>query len=128
MREEWESREHRQFRRHCKGRECWSARLRRSHVCARTLLPERASAAFGTYRVLPEDRGGVHSERHDWFWDRPSCIDLWHDLRAVTSEIRPDLDLSTPGLRSAWDADDFSRLHGWNERATMEGASIVLTK
>jgi hypothetical protein len=25
-----------------------------------------------------------------WFWGRPSVIDLWHDLRAVTSEIRPD--------------------------------------
>ena len=34
-----------------------------------------------------------------WFWGRPSVIDLWHDLRAVTSEIRPDWDLSTPGLR-----------------------------
>ncbi len=36
-----------------------------------------------------------------WFWGRPSVIDLWHDLRAVTSEIRPDWDLSTPGLREA---------------------------
>jgi peroxiredoxin len=31
-----------------------------------------------------------------WFWGRPSVIDLWHDLRTVTSEIRPDWDLSTP--------------------------------
>ena len=23
-----------------------------------------------------------------WFWGRPSVIDLWHDLRSVTSEIR----------------------------------------
>jgi hypothetical protein len=37
-----------------------------------------------------------------WFWGHPSVIDLWHDLRAVTSEIRPDWDLSTPGLREAW--------------------------
>ena len=36
-----------------------------------------------------------------WFWGRPSVVDLWHDLRAVTSEIRPDWDLSTPGLREA---------------------------
>ena len=28
-----------------------------------------------------------------WFWGRPSVVDLWHDLRAVTSEIRPDWDL-----------------------------------
>ena len=39
-----------------------------------------------------------------WFWGRPSVIDLWHDLRAVTNEIRPDWDLSTPGLREAWNA------------------------
>lgn len=36
-----------------------------------------------------------------WFWGRPSVVDLWHDLRAVTREIRPDWDLSTPGLREA---------------------------
>ncbi len=35
----------------------------------------------------------------------PSFVGLWHDLRAVISEIRPDWDLSTPGLREAWEAD-----------------------
>ncbi|HEY6385478.1 MAG TPA: hypothetical protein VIX91_07335 [Candidatus Acidoferrum sp.] len=40
-----------------------------------------------------------------WFWGRPSVVDLRHDLRAVTSEIRPDWDLSTPGLREARDFD-----------------------
>ena len=39
-----------------------------------------------------------------WFWGRPSIADLWHDLRTVTSEIRPDWDLSAPGLRDAWNA------------------------
>ena len=39
-----------------------------------------------------------------WFWGRPSFVDLWHDLRDVSSEIRPDWDLSKPGLREAWDA------------------------
>ncbi|MFZ3369900.1 MAG: hypothetical protein WA239_22500, partial [Candidatus Sulfotelmatobacter sp.] len=63
-----------------------------------------------------------------WFWGRPSVIDLWHDLRAVTSEIRPDWDLSTPGLREAWNAGDFSRFHGWNKQASMEDASIVRKK
>jgi peroxiredoxin len=52
-----------------------------------------------------------------WFWGRPSVVDLWHDLRTVTSQIRPDWDLSTPGLREAWNAGDFSRFHGWNKRA-----------
>jgi peroxiredoxin len=51
-----------------------------------------------------------------WFWGRPSFYDLWHDLRHVTSEIRPDWDLSAPGLRQAWDAGDHSKFHGWNKR------------
>ena len=51
-----------------------------------------------------------------WFWGRPSVEDLRCDLRAVTAEIRPDWDLSTPGLRSAWDAGDHSPFHGWNKR------------
>ncbi len=63
-----------------------------------------------------------------WFWGRPSVIDLWHDLRVVTSEIRPDWDLSTPGLREAWNAGDFSRFHGWNKRASVEDAAIVRKK
>lgn len=50
-----------------------------------------------------------------WFWGRPSVDDLWHDLREVTKEIRPDWDLSTPGLREAWDADDLRSFHGWNK-------------
>src|SRR6202521_5755683 len=52
-----------------------------------------------------------------WFWGRPSFVDLWHDLRAATAEIRPDWDLSTPGLRAAWDAHDYSKFHGWDKRA-----------
>ena len=60
-----------------------------------------------------------------WFWGRPSVVDLWHDLRIVTSEIRPDWDLSTPGLREAWNAGDLSRFHGWNKRVGMEDASTV---
>ena len=50
----------------------------------------------------------VHSVYNGyWFWGRPSISDLWHDLRAATSEIRPDWDLSKPGLREAWDAATF---------------------
>ena len=55
-----------------------------------------------------------------WFWGRPSFVDLWHDLRTVTSEIRPDWDLSKPGLREAWDAGDYSPFHGWNRRSPQE--------
>jgi hypothetical protein len=42
-----------------------------------------------------------------WSWGRPSVVDLWHDLRAGTSEIRLHWDLSTPGLRDVWNAGDF---------------------
>ena len=33
----------------------------------------------------------------------------------MTSEIRPDWDLSAPGLREAWNAGDLSRFHGWEQ-------------
>src|SRR4029077_9840104 len=49
-----------------------------------------------------------------WFWGRPSVEDLRQDLRAATREIRPDWDLSKPGLREAWDAGDYSQFHGWS--------------
>jgi peroxiredoxin len=55
-----------------------------------------------------------------WFWGRPSVEDLRRDLRAVTREIRPDWDLSAPGLREAWDAGDLSSFHGWNKRSPEE--------
>ncbi len=51
-----------------------------------------------------------------WFWGRPSVVDLWHDLRAVSREIRLDWDLSAPGLRDAWDAGG---------RLSMAGTSAV---
>ncbi|MGH3478666.1 MAG: hypothetical protein ACRDQD_17735 [Nocardioidaceae bacterium] len=46
------------------------------------------------------------------------------ELRAVSREIRPDWDLSTPGLRDAWDAGDLSPFHGWNKRAA-EGPGVA---
>jgi peroxiredoxin len=46
-----------------------------------------------------------------WFWGRPSTEDLRRDLREATRQIRPDWDLSTPGLRAAWDAGDRSRFY-----------------
>jgi peroxiredoxin len=51
-----------------------------------------------------------------WFWGRPSFYDLWRDLREVMSEVRPDWDLSTPGLREAWDAGDHSRFYSENAK------------
>jgi peroxiredoxin len=59
-----------------------------------------------------------------WFWGRPSITDLWHDLRRVSSEVRPDWDLSAPGLRERRDAGDFAPFHGWNKRAGKTPASL----
>jgi peroxiredoxin len=67
----------------------------------------------------------VHSVYNGyWFWGRPSVDDLWRDLRAATRESRPDWDLSTPGLRAAWDAGDLSRFHGWEDRSPEEVRSL----
>jgi peroxiredoxin len=52
-----------------------------------------------------------------WFWGRPSFADLWRDLRAVMREIRPDWDLSAPGLRDAWDRGELSAFHGWDKKS-----------
>jgi len=49
-----------------------------------------------------------------WFWGRPSTDDLWLDLRAASREVRPDWDLSKPGLREAWEAGDKSLFHGFS--------------
>src|SRR5689334_10218785 len=51
-----------------------------------------------------------------WFWGRPSVVDLWHDLREVSQQIRPDWDLGKPGLRAQWEAGDHGPFHGWNRR------------
>jgi peroxiredoxin len=60
-----------------------------------------------------------------WFWGRPSIAELWSDLRAVNREIRPDWDLSAPGLREAWDAGDYSPFHGWNKRDAPDPTASV---
>jgi len=44
-----------------------------------------------------------------WFWGRPSPEELWQDLREVTRKIRPDWDLSAPGIHESWEGD--KKLH-----------------
>ena len=41
-----------------------------------------------------------------WYWGRPSPEDLRRDLRDLFAEIRPDWDLSAPGLREKWEAGE----------------------
>jgi hypothetical protein len=56
----------------------------------------------------------IHSIHNGyWFWGRPSFVELWQDLRAVSAEIRPDWDLGAPGLREAWEAGERSAFHGF---------------
>jgi peroxiredoxin len=38
-----------------------------------------------------------------WYWGRPTVEELHRDLRDVMRTVRPDFDLSAPGLREAWD-------------------------
>src|SRR5918994_7145590 len=38
-----------------------------------------------------------------WYWGRPSVEELRLDLRAALREIRPDFDLSAPGVREVWE-------------------------
>jgi peroxiredoxin len=78
-----------------------------------------------TYALVLKPGLVIHSIYNGyWFWGRPSVVDLWHDLRVVTREIRPDWDLSTPGLRDAWKAGDFSLFHGWDKRAETKAARL----
>jgi hypothetical protein len=51
-------------------------------------------------------------------------LQVWHDLRAVTRDIRPDWDPSTPGLREAWDAGDHSPLPA---RSSEPRCSLLIT-
>lgn len=44
-----------------------------------------------------------------WYWGRPTIDELHIDLRALFRKIRPDFDLSAPGLREAWDSGDRKR-------------------
>ena len=40
-------------------------------------------------------------------------------------EIRPDWDLSAPGLRDAWDAGDLSPFHGWDSARGKAASSLA---
>jgi peroxiredoxin len=60
-----------------------------------------------------------------WFWGRPSVEDLRRDLREVTREVRPDWDLSAPGLREAWESGDRSGFFPYAPRPDEHAAAPV---
>ena len=55
-----------------------------------------------------------------WFWGRPSAYELWLDLRTASAEIRPDWDLSKPGLREAWENAEWQHFHGWDKQSPQD--------
>jgi hypothetical protein len=48
-------------------------------------------------------------------WIVAGVIGTWLVERIINKQRH--WDLSTPGLREAWNAGDFLRFHGWNKRA-----------
>lgn len=50
-----------------------------------------------------------------WYWGRPTVTELHQDLREVTRGIRPDWDLSAPGLREAWERRERGRFFPYRE-------------
>jgi peroxiredoxin len=60
-----------------------------------------------------------------WFWGRPSTHELWQDLREITRKIRPDWELTAPGLREKWDKGDKSHFWPYDEEASREIEAIV---
>jgi hypothetical protein len=46
-----------------------------------------------------------------WYWGRPSVHDLREDLRKLFEKIRPDWDISDPGLKKAWARGETERFY-----------------
>ena len=76
------------------------------HARSRPLLPEGAPQ-HPQQAKTPEVGSGTPLDR------RPLARP-----RDVTREVRPDWDLSAPGLREVWNAGDLSHFHGWSKRSS----------
>lgn len=57
-----------------------------------------------------------------WYWGRPSAEDLRRDLREVTEEVRPDWDITAPGMRGAWEGGERSDHYPYASRRAAEAA------
>jgi len=51
-----------------------------------------------------------------WYWGRPSIYELWLDQREVTRRIRPDWDISSSEMRSAWERGERDRFFPYGKR------------
>jgi peroxiredoxin len=50
-----------------------------------------------------------------WFFGRPTNEELRQDLRAVLKKCRPDWDITTPELKSAWERGERDRFYPYNK-------------
>ena len=41
-----------------------------------------------------------------WCWSRPTPEEIRQDFQAIARKIRPDWNLSSPGLRKRWESED----------------------
>src|SRR5947209_4760428 len=50
-----------------------------------------------------------------WFFGRPTIEELRQDLRAVLKKCRPDWDITTPELKSAWEEGKRNRFYPYDK-------------
>src|SRR5215467_13259169 len=88
-------------------------------------LPQR-QARSATVQILIRDGRPVDDSLAP-IWAKLNDEDLRRDLHEVTREIRPDGDLSAPGLRAAWDAGDHARHHPYRQADHTRGPAEALS-
>jgi peroxiredoxin len=50
-----------------------------------------------------------------WFFGRPTIEELRQDLRAVLQKCRPDWDITSPGMKAAWERGDKQRFYPYGK-------------
>jgi peroxiredoxin len=53
-----------------------------------------------------------------WFFGRPTNEELRRDLRAILKKCRPDWDITSPELKSAWERGEKSHFYPFGKRYT----------
>jgi peroxiredoxin len=95
--------------------------LARGHYCPKehqqhlelaTFYPRIAVAYTQVATIATDDHHTIQEFRASVGAQWPFLSDPERSVK-----VRPDWDLSAPGLREAWDSGDLSFFHGWNRRA-----------
>jgi hypothetical protein len=50
-----------------------------------------------------------------WFFGRPTIEELRQDLRSVSKKCRPDWDISSSGMKSAWERGEKDRFYPYGK-------------